>query len=154
LVICTLLFCCVFAYADQRTNWIAFNGTGGGFKYIMAIDEEGKILGPATPLLSYDQLAVAYRPGHTSCAGEPHNPYETDDRVSGEPDVPKPGPLGPLAGPCALALSDNGGSINYYILTVQGSVFKFDLPKSTLVPTTALPKAILARTTETKTRDF
>jgi hypothetical protein len=140
--------------ADERTNWIAFNGTGGVFKYIMAIDEEGNILVPPTAVLSYDQLAVGYRPGNTSCFGEPNNPYETDDRSSGESDVPKPGPRGPLAGPCGLALSDNGGSINYYILTAQGSVFKFEIPKSTLVPTTALPKAILARTAESKTQDF
>src|SRR5262249_40443689 len=52
------------------------------------------------------------------------------------------------------ALDQDAGLIKYYLLTVQGSVFRFDIPKSTLIPTTALPKAILSRTAETKTRDF
>jgi hypothetical protein len=152
LAFCGLLFFCVFAHADQRTNWIAFNGTGGVFKYIMAVDEEGKILIPATPILSYDIEAF-------SSNGEPVNPYQdgrgdTEDGGSSPNDNPIPAPVGPLDGPCAIALSDNGGSINYYLLTTQGSVFKFDVPKSTLVATTALPKAILKRTAETKTRDF
>jgi len=153
LLLCGLLLTCAISQADQRTNWIAFNGTGGVFKYIMAVDEEGNILVPPTEILSYDV------PG-TAVNGEPVNPYidptgdSDDDGGSSANDNPIPGPVGPLDGPCALALDQDGGLIKYYILTVQGSVFRFDIPKSTLVPTTDLPKPILARTAETKTRDF
>jgi hypothetical protein len=152
LAFCGLLFSCVFAHADQRTNWIAFNGTGGVFKYIMAVDEEGNILVPATAILSYDV------PGNAS-NGEPVNPYkdkrgDTEDGGTSTTETFPPGPFGPLDGPCATALDQDGGLIKYYLLTAQGSVFRFDIPKATLVPTTPLPHIILGRTLETKTRDF
>jgi len=152
-----LLISISLAHASARKNWIAFNGTGGVFKYIMAIDEDGNILVPPKAVLSYNKADFANFPGQ-NCVGEPINPYGRGpgDNVNcctnGGASVA--GPLGPLDGPCAIALSNNGGSINYYILTSQGSIFKFDLPKSTLTPTTALPKVILGRTAETKIRDF
>ena len=153
LLLCGILLTCAISQADERTNWIAFNGTGGVFKYIMAVDEEGNVLVPPTEILSYDV------PG-TAVNGEPVNPYidgrgdSDDDGGNSASDNPIPGPVGPLDGPCASALDQDAGLIKYYLLTVQGSVFRFDIPKSTLIPTTALPKAILSRTAETKTRDF
>src|SRR5262249_8410444 len=152
-----LLFCCILAHADQRTNWIAFNGTGGVFKYIMAVDEEGNVLVPPTAILSYDiPGSVNLSAGR---AGEPANPYkdkrgDTEDGGTSSSEQFPPGPFGPLDGPCAIALDQDGALIKYYLLTAQGSVFRFDIPIATLVPTTPLPNIILGRTLETKTRDF
>src|SRR5262249_58671666 len=97
--------------------WVGFNGTGGTTKYLMAIDENGNIVKPPTKILLID--------GGFS----PNNPFgETVE--------------GPLAALTAMALTDkpsNPGQICMYLLTVQGSVFRYDISKSTLKPTTKLP---------------
>jgi len=119
--------------------WVAFNGTGGTFKFLMQIDQNGNVTKPATAILDYNIAATGT---------EPQNPFAND--TSQEDQI-----QGPLAGPCAIAISDKSSTeLFMWLTTVQGSLFKYTINKSTMNPTTAMPVAIATRGFEEQTRDF
>src|SRR5215831_17854714 len=114
--------------------WLGFNGTGGTTKYLMGIDENGNILKAPAKILLID------------------GKFTTGPNPFGETVE------GPLAALTAMALTDkpsNPNQLNMFLLTVQGSVFRYDIDKTTLKPTTTLPKELIKRATlSTKSLDF
>lgn len=125
--------------------WVAFNGTGGTFKYLMQIDQTGKVTITPKAVLSYDIPGSITNDG---CSGEPCNPFAND--TSQEDQI-----QGPLAGPCAMALADKSSTqLLMFLVTPQGSLFKYTIDKATLKPTTLMPIAIAKRGFEPQNRDF
>ena len=130
-----LLLVFLFTPSAQAVDkyWISFNGTGGAFKYLMQIDQSGNITIQPKAILKYDVDAVNNN-------GEPVNPYGSES--SDTAGIRK----GPLDGPCSTALSDHGtGSIDYFLITSQGTLFRSVINKATLTPTTTFPVAIRRR---------
>lgn len=143
LVFSATVFSAVFLHADSY--WVTFNGTGGTFKYLMQIDQNGNITKAPKAILSYDMQAFITNDG---CSGEPCNPFASD---TGQEDQIQ----GPLAGPCSIALADKGTTqILMWLVTAQGSVFKFTIDKATMTPTTAMPVAVAKRGFESLDRNF
>lgn len=116
-----LAFAMFFLAASAQADlyWVAFNGTGGVYKYVMQIDETGKITKAPKAVLSWSLAGVV---------GEPQNPF-------GEDSI-----YGPNAGPVAMALSDKSSTQFYlWMANTQGSLMRFIINKSTLTPTTTNP---------------
>jgi hypothetical protein len=143
LVFSATIFSAAVLHADSY--WVTFNGTGGTFKYLMQIDQNGNITKAPKAILSYDMPAFVTNDG---CSGEPCNPFASD---TGQEDQIQ----GPLAGPCSIALADKGTTqILMWLVTAQGSVFKYVIDKATMTPTTVMPTAVARRGFEPLDRNF
>lgn len=121
-----LAFAMFFLAASAQADlyWVAFNGTGGVYKFVMGIDENGNIVKAPKAVLFWDQIAL----GNADPNGEPQNPF-------GEDSI-----YGPNGGPTALALMDKDASQFYlYMVNGQGSIMRMIINKSTLTPSNAVP---------------
>src|SRR5262245_9986817 len=111
-------------YADGY--WVAFNGIGGTFTYIMKIDSHGSVLVDPTPIFMWDP-----RFSCANCPSEPTNPLAGDGQ--GEDNI-----KGAFAGPRAVAMAftdSTHGTLHMWQISSQGSVFHQFINAHTLAPT-------------------
>lgn len=104
--------------------WVAFNGMGGTFTYLMQVDATGKILRGPVRIFLWDDRFVC-----TGCPSEPTNPLGHDGLAE---DSIK----GSFVGPRAVAMAfDANGNIHMWQLSVQGTIFHQLINTTTLAPT-------------------